>query len=138
MINNKVVSVVVVVAIIIGIVWYVSNKNKIIGSEVPPTGQTTQTQNNKKVPEPPGIPKFILGNVSKIEGQKVFIKVGTEEKTIITNKKTVLISQVKDGQGYKNVPATFSDIKISSQIVVYYSQNSGSQYTADKVQILNF
>ena len=61
-----------------------------------------------------------------------------QEKTIITDSKTVLIKQVKDGAMFNNVPATFSEIKAPVQIVVYYSTNSGTEYTASKIQIMNF
>lgn len=135
--NNKIVSVVVIVVVVLGVVWYVYFKNN-TKQEVLPAGETGQIQNNQEIPKLPEIPKFILGSVLRVEGQNIFVTVGNEEKTIITDGKTVLISQVKDEQGYKNIPATFSDIKISSQIIVYYSQNSGSQYTADKIQMLNF
>lgn len=130
---------VVVLLIIIGAVWYSSRLNKSqpqTGAQPQPFGQT---QDNKDVPKPPEIPKFIGGIVSRIEGQNIFIKSGTtEEKTITTDAKTVVISEVKDGKSYKNIPATFKDIKILSNIVVYYSQNSGLEYRADKIQILPF
>ena len=37
------------------------------------------------------------------EGQKIFIKAGAEEKTVLTEAKTVVINQIKDGESYKNV-----------------------------------
>ena len=128
----------VVLVIVIGAVWYSARLNK----SQPQTGAQPQvvgqTQDNKTPPKISEMPKFVLGSVSKIAGTQITLTVGTEEKTITTDAKTVIISQVKDGTGYKNIPATFGDIKISSKIVVYYGQNTGSVYTADKIQILNF
>jgi hypothetical protein len=135
----------VILLIIIGAIWYSARLNK----SQPQTGAQSQTgaqpqvvvgqtQNNKTPPKISEMPKFILGSVSKIAGTQITLTVGTEEKVITTNAKTEIISQVKDGTGYKNIPATFGDIKIASKIVVYYGQNTGSVYTADKIQILNF
>ena len=136
----------VVLLIIIGAIWYSFRLNKSqpqTGAQPQASAQpqaVEQNQNNQNVPKTPGpeMPKFVLGSVSKIAGTQITLTVGTEEKTITTDAKTVIISQVKDGTGYKNIPATFGDIKISSKIVVYYGQNTGSVYTADKIQILNF
>jgi hypothetical protein len=133
----------VILLIVIGIVWYSARLNKPqpqAGAQPQAVGQTQNNQNNKTPPKIPisEMPKFILGSVSKIAGSQITLTVGTEEKVITTDAKTVIISQVKDGTGYKNIPATFGDIKIASKIVVFYGQNTGSVYTADKIQILNF
>src|SRR3989344_8955480 len=126
---------VVLLAIIVGVVWYVFNLNK---PALQPTGQTENNQVNQTVPEAAKMPKFVLGSVSSVEGKQVFIKVGTEEKTVVTNENTEIIKQVKDGDGYKNTPANFNEVKSPVQIVVYYSESSGVNYTATKIQILNF
>ena len=112
--------------------WYLLGVKK---TGLPITQNENNQTENKKSPE---MPKFVFGEVTKIEGQKIFIKAGAEEKTVLTEAKTVVINQIKDGESYKNVSATFDDIKISQKIVVYYNQNSGSEYTAEKIQILNF
>jgi len=126
---------IVLLAIIVGVVWYVFNLNK---PALQPTGQTENNQVNQIVPEVAKMPKFVLGSVSSVEGKQVFIKVGTEEKTVVTNENTEIIKQVKDGDGYKNTPANFNEVKSPVQIVVYYSESSGVSYTATKIQILNF
>lgn len=130
----------VVLLIIIGAIWYSFRLNKSQPQASAQPQAVEQNQNNQNIPKTPGpeMPKFVLGSVSKIAGSQITLTVGTEEKTITTDAKTVIISQVKDGTGYKNISATFGNIKISSKIVVYYSQNTGSVYTADKIQILNF
>lgn len=126
---------VVLLAIIVGVVWYVFNLNK---PALQPTGQTDNNQVNQTIPETVKMPKFVLGSVSRVEGKQVFIKVGIEEKIVVTNENTEIIKQVKDGDGYKNIPANFNDVKPPVQVVVYYSENSGVNYTATKIQILNF
>ena len=142
--SKNIFSIVVVVVVVIGLVWYSFNYKKFTQtSNQQSTTQsnqqtTTQSQGNQGVPKQPEMPKFILGSVSRVVGQNVFIKVGPQEKTIITDSKTTFIKQVKDGATFKNVPATFDEIKSPVQIVVYYSTNSGTEYTASKIQILNF
>ena len=126
---------VVLLAIIVGVVWYVFNLNKPV---LQPTEQANNNQANQTIPEAAKMPKFVLGSVSKVEGEKVFIKVGMEEKIIVTNENTEIIKQIKDGEGYKNVPTNFNGVKPPVQVVVYYSENSGVNYTATKIQILNF
>lgn len=133
--NKNTFYIIVLLIIIFGIAWYLFDLGKAMLQSV---GQTQNNQNNEEVPKPPEIPKFIMGSVSRVEGQKVFIKVGTEEKIIITDEKTEITSQVREGGIYKDIPVTFSDIKISSKIIVYYIQNSGLEYKADKVRILKF
>ena len=81
---------------------------------------------------------MMVGIVSKIEGQKITLTVRADEKTIIVDEKTIITKEFNHKPPFKNVPATFGDIKMSSRIVVYYSQDSGSQYTADKIQMFNF
>lgn len=142
--SKNIFSIVLVIVIVIGLVWYSFNYKKFTQQVNQQTTTqsngktTTQSQTNQGVPKQPEMPKFILGSVSRVEGQNIFIKVGPQEKTIVTDSKTVFIKQVRDGATFKNVPATFSEIKSPVQIVVYYSTNSGAEYTATKVQILNF
>jgi len=139
MMNNKIVSVVIVIIIIIGVVWYAVNKNKIINQVVPSIEQTVQTQNNQaEINKIEASPLMMVGIVSKIEGQKITLTVRADEKTIIVDEKTIITKEFNHKPPFKNVPATFGDIKMSSRIVVYYSQDSGSQYTADKIQMFNF
>ena len=139
MMNNKIISVVIVIVIIIGAVWYAVNKNKIINQVVPSIEQTVQTQNNQaEVNKIEASPLMMVGIVSKIEGQKITLTVRADEKTIIVDEKTIITKEFNHKPPFKNVPATFGDIKMSSRIVVYYSQDSGSQYTADKIQMFNF
>ena len=126
---------IVLLAIVVGVVWYVFNLNKPV---LQPTGQTNNNQVNQTISETAKMPKFVLGSVSKVEGEKVFIKVGMEEKIIVTNENTEIIKQIKDGEGYKNVPTNFNGVKPPVQVVVYYSENPGVNYTATKIQILNF
>lgn len=137
--NKNAFYIVLLLLIVAGIVWYSFGFKKSIPQFQPQSVGQTQNNQNKQGPPPIAeMPKFIMGDVSKIEGQNVFIKVGTEEKTITTDAKTAVISQVKDGTGWKNISATLGDVKAPLKIVVYYNQNSGSEYKADKIQILNF
>ena len=128
-----------IIIIIIGVVWYAVNKNKIINQVVPSIEQTVQTQNNQaEINKIEASPLMMVGIVSKIEGQKITLTVRADEKTIIVDEKTIITKEFNHKPPFKNVPATFGDIKMSSRIVVYYSQDSGSQYTADKIQMFNF
>ena len=130
--NKKSFLVLLLVIIILITGWYVLGVKK-MGLLIT-QNENNQTE-NKKSPE---MPKFVFGVVSKIEGSTVFVKMGAEEKIILTNEKIIVIRHIKDGESYKNVSATFDDIKISQKIVVYYNQNFGSEYTAEKIQILDF
>jgi hypothetical protein len=133
--NKNAFYVVLILLVLAGVIWYSYGFKKSAPELV---GQTQNNQNKKGPPPIAEMPKFIMGNVSKVEGQNVLIKVGPEEKTITTDAKTAVISQVKDGTGWKNISATLGDVKAPLKIVVYYNQNTGSEYKADKIQILNF
>lgn len=133
--NKNIIYITLLLIIIFGSGWYLFNLSK---QMLQPVGQSPNNQNDQNIPKPPEIPKFILGSVSRTEGQNIFIKVGTEEKKIITDKKTIIIKQIKEGGVYIDVFASFSEIKSPLQIVVYYSENSGLEYRANKIQILKF
>ncbi|MCX6701581.1 MAG: hypothetical protein NTX96_00020 [Candidatus Zambryskibacteria bacterium] len=129
--NKDTFYIVLVVLIICGVVWYLFNLNKTVSQ---PTGQY---QNNQEISEPTP-PKFIAGSVLRVEGQKIFIKVGAEEKTIITDEETVITKQTKEEEGFKDISANLNEIKSPSQITVSYSENSGVEYKAIRIRILNF
>lgn len=107
-----------------------------------PVNNQNDAENSNSVteqkPDPSKMPDFILGKVEKIEGQKVFFKSGAEEKSVLVSASTQIIKQVKEKDGYKNVEAKLGDIKKGVQIVVYYQSINGSEYTANKIQILPF
>jgi len=124
---------VVVVLVLIAGVFFLGQKP--VNNQNNPTQQnsvTEQKADNSKMPD------FILGKVEKIEGQKVFFKSGTEEKSVLVSAGTQIIKQVKEKNAYKNVEAKLGDIKKGVQIVVYYQSINGSEYTANKIQILPF
>lgn len=83
-------------------------------------------------------PKFIMGVVSKTEDGKVFIKIAEEEKTVVMDDKTLITKQVKEGERFSTVPANFTEIKSSSRVVVYHTEESSvSEYKAIKIHILS-
>lgn len=84
------------------------------------------------------MPQFILGKVTKLEEQKIILAVGAEQKTATLVGSTTVVKQVKDKESYKNIDASAADIKVGAQIVVYYSATVGTEYVADKIQILPF
>lgn len=131
--NKKIIPIVVVAIVLIAGVWY------LLGSKEQASAPSNQqSENSKTQPEASKMPPFLIGKVTKVEGQTVTVKSGVDTYTILTTSATSVISQVKDKTGYKNVDSKFSDIKVSAQIVIYYTQSSGSKYTADRIQILNF
>lgn len=137
--KKNILYVIVLLLIIIGAFWYVFSLVKPTSQPAVVQSQTDLTdKTNKKVPPPPEIPKFISGTVTRTEKGKVFIQAGGGEKTIITNDKTEIVKQVKVDGIFQNLPATFAEIKSLLQIVVFYGENSGSEYTANKIQILIF
>ena len=130
--KNKNTFYIILLLFIVGVVWYLLNLNKSVSQ---PVGEN---QNNAEVQKAQEMPKFILGSVSKTEGQNVFIQVGNQEKKIIIDEKTVIVQQINDAGAFKNIPASLSDIKSSLKIVVYYIENFDLEYKASKIQILNF
>ena len=133
--NKNIIYIIILLLIItICIVWYLFNVNI---QEPQPVVQIPKENTN--VPKKPEIPRFILGIVSKTEGQKVFIKIGVDEKSVLTDEKTVITKQIKEGGVFKSVSADFNEIKYPFQVVVYYGNDSSSvQYRAEKIQILVF
>ena len=86
--------------------------------------------NDRQKSGQPQIGPFALGIVTKITGQTIYFSVEGQEKTVTVSQATKIIKQVKDRGGLLTVAdAKLDDIKIGSQIVVYYS--------TDKIQILN-
>lgn len=109
---------------------YLFNQDKIAKPAI------EQVKNNNKELPAPEIPKFVVGSVSKVEGNKVFINVGNEEKIIVTDESTEITKQMKEGIELRSLSAKFSDIKSPVQIIIYYISNSSSEYKASKIHIL--
>lgn len=84
------------------------------------------------------LPKFIFGIVSRVEDQKIFVDIEGIQKIVLINENTKLISQIKDGVGYKNVTIQIEDIKASAKIAVYYEEDSVIGVSASRIQILDF
>ena len=122
--------IIALVLVVLVPVLYLFNQNKIAAPSV------VKVQNNNKELPAPEIPKFIVGSVSKIEGNKVFINVGNEEKIIVTDESTEITRQVKEGIELRSVSVKFSDIKSPVQIIVHYTSNYSSEYQATKIHIL--
>lgn len=130
--NKNTTYVVLVIIVVVGIIWYFipfdSFRSKL--SKHPQNTQNTETT--------PSTPKFVMGVVSKTEGQKMFIKIAEEEKVFTIDNKTLITKQIKEGTKFNNIPAGFGEIKNSSRVVVYYTEESStSEYKAVKIQILN-
>lgn len=87
----------------------------------------------------PSTPKFVMGVVSGVDGQKILIKIAEEEKTLRIDDKTMIVKQIKEGGKFNNIPAGIIEISNSSRVVVYYTEEPSSpEYRAVKIQILNF
>ena len=132
--NKNTIYSVLLLLVIVGTTFYLSEQ---MNQFVQPVIEIPSPKLNlAKVSE---IPKFIIGVISKVEGQEVFIKIGTDEKTVIVSENTVIIKQIKEGGIFRNIPAKIDDIKSPLQVVVYYADNSTEiLYYADKIQILVF
>lgn len=85
-----------------------------------------------------GTPKFIMGVVSGIEEQKVFIKIAEKEKVVVVDGKTLITKQIKQDGKFSSISANFIEIKSSSRVVVYYNEDpSVPEYKAIKIHILS-
>lgn len=97
-----------------------------------------ESENTQNIYTTTGTPKFIMGVVSKIEDQKIFINIAENEKVVVVDGKTLITKQIKEGVKFVNVPANLIEIKSSSRVVVYYiEETSFSEYKAVKIQILS-
>jgi hypothetical protein len=132
MIKGKKILLILLVIFIIGVYLYIKNKNTENISNVSNTGNNIEVVNSES------LPKFFMGEVVGVESDKVLIKEASGDKSISITKDTVLIQQVKENGLFKNIPATISDIKLKQRIVIFYQEKSPNNYTADKIQILNF
>jgi hypothetical protein len=127
--NKKELLIILGVLILVGGGILIVQVNKKPAPNIPSSQQQSSEQK---------IPDFVMGKVTKIDGLKVYFVVGTEEKSVLVNVDTKIIKQVKEAGVYKNIDSRFADIKKDLQIVVYYQAINGSEYTADKIQILPF
>jgi len=87
------------------------------------------SQNEASVSPETKLPSFVRGEVIKVEGDKIYLKISGEEKIIKTTQDTEIIKQV-----YIESRIMLKDV---SDVVVYYKNNSGNEYDADKIQILS-
>jgi len=102
-------------------------------------------KNKTQVPAKPGVtaknatmPPFILGNFEKLAGQTLSMKVGADEKTVTLSATTKVVKQVTDKSGKITlVEIKPNEIKANAQIVVYYSGSTGSEYIANKIQVIS-
>jgi hypothetical protein len=133
--NKSIHYVALVVVVIIGIVWCFVSFD-LFGTNSPKSFQGIQNTQNSRATE---TPNFIMGVVSRVEGQKVFVKIGEEEKVVNTDNKTLITKQIREGGKFRNISGNFAEIKDSQRVVVYYDgEPSDSEYKASKIQILNF
>ena len=95
------------------------------------------SQNEASVSPETKLPSFVRGEVIKVEGDKIYLKISGEEKIIKTTQDTEIIKQVYIESRIMLKDVTLSDIKELSDVVVYYKNNSGNEYDADKIQILS-
>ncbi|MES3004915.1 MAG: hypothetical protein V4690_02265 [Patescibacteria group bacterium] len=84
------------------------------------------------------LPDFIMADVVSLEGQTITLTAGSTQTIALLDSTTVFTQQIKEGNAYKNIPASISDIKVGQRVVVFYKVDGEGQYLADKVQILNF
>lgn len=84
----------------------------------------------------PGGVKFELGEVIRVETDKIFFTVSTgEEKTALLGIDTELKKQTRTANGVKVVDAQLSDFTKGVKIVVYYIEEpENGNYPALKIQ----
>jgi len=125
--NNKniFISFFIIVLVIMG-VFYLYNSN------------TQGVKSDEKVVNNGVLPPLFMGDVVSVDSNQIIIKTGTGEFAVSILDSTILVQQVKDGEGFKNMPATTSDIGIGKRVVIFYKAVAESQYSADKIQVLNF
>ena len=85
---------------------------------------------------------FALGVVEKVSDSTIYFRLidndDKQEKSVNVQIETVLIKQVKDENGLIDlVDVKVSDIKVGNQIVVYYSDISGTNYETYKIQVIS-
>ena len=127
--NKKEWFVILGVLVLIGGGILITQVAKKPSSNIPAGGQLSAEQK---------MPDFVMGKVTRVDGQKVYFNVGVEEKSVLVNADTKIIKQVKEQGAYKNIDARLADIQANLQIVVYYQAINGTEYTANKIQILPF
>jgi hypothetical protein len=120
------------ILIVSGLIYLAAQSS--VSPQSSPVEQSLQKEDQR-----PKMSPFILGKVTKVEGEKVSLVIGEEPKTALVNENTQFVIQVKDGDSFKINDAKLSDVKAGQQIVVYYAANNvGNEYPADKIQILPF
>ncbi|HBD25143.1 MAG: hypothetical protein A2566_02090 [Candidatus Zambryskibacteria bacterium RIFOXYD1_FULL_40_13] len=126
--NKNIISGIIILLVIIGAFWYVASRND-SGLEVPANSNNQVNEKTK--------PNFVLGIVTRVEGNTIYIRAGSEEKTVVTDTKLVVLKQVKEAGVIKNVSAKLSDVKTSSRIVGYFNESTDLEYKAHTIQVLN-
>ncbi|MBI3952831.1 MAG: hypothetical protein HY336_02650 [Candidatus Doudnabacteria bacterium] len=124
--NKKFAGIIGILAILLAAAFMLSSKKP--SSENNNPQQSAQTQ----------MPKFVLGSVVRVDGDKIFLN-SEGEKTIITSSSTKLVKQVEAKDGTISlIESKLTDFKPGDEIVAYYSADPvDGQYQATKVQVIN-
>jgi hypothetical protein len=130
--TKKALAIVVVFAVLlIAVLMLAADKQK--------SDQNSSQENNQASTSDAGqMPKFIMGSVTRVEGQKVFVS-SEGEKTVVASGSTKIVKQVKAKDGSISLAeGNLADVKAGNTIVAYYSSGPvGTEYQADKIQIIN-
>ena len=97
---------------------------------------------NQEEPSKSKMTPFALGVVEKVSDSTIYFRLidndDKQEKSVNVQIETVLIKQVKDENGLIDLAdVKVSDIKVGNQIVVYYSDISGTNYETYKIQVIS-
>ena len=97
-----------------------------------------QDPNPVKSEAPANAPKFVMGNLTKVEGKKIYFN-SQGEKTAIVSGNAKIVKQVKGKDKAINlVDIAVTELKAGNVLVVYYeTEPSGSEYQATKIQVIN-
>ncbi|MBI2674458.1 MAG: hypothetical protein HYX22_01850 [Candidatus Yanofskybacteria bacterium] len=127
-----VITLVIIAAAVLLLAWQYVIRD---GKEQKPTDNQTESQQTGS-PALPGGVKFELGEVIRVETDKIFFTVSTgEEKTALLGIDTELKKQTRTANGVKVVDAQLSDFTKGVKIVVYYIEEpENGNYPALKIQ----
>lgn len=120
---------VIVIGVVFLLAWQYLSK-----SSIDQNTESVKTGNQESPPPQ----TFALGQVKRVEENKIYFSVGAEEKVAVVTKDTRLIKQVQNKDGIGLSDAKLSDFKARVEIVVYFDEEpKANTYQATKVQIID-
>ncbi len=86
----------------------------------------------------PNNPGFVMGVVTNTTETQIEFSSGPGVFTAKIDSNTQLVKQITENKSVKTVPATVSDFKANTRIVVYFSAPlENNIYKAEKIQIIS-